>query len=50
MEETEEERNRARQELEDPTTRELGELRLRLARDRHKFLDLLKRSQEWADT
>lgn len=50
MEETEEERDRARHELEDPTTRELGQLRLRLACDRHKFLDLLKRSQDLADT
>ena len=34
MEETKEERDRAQRELQDPTTRELGELRLRLVHDR----------------
>jgi hypothetical protein len=46
LEETEGERVRARQELENPTTRELGELRMKLVHDRHKFLDLLKRSHD----
>jgi hypothetical protein len=50
MQETEEERAKAREELEDPTTRDLGELRLRLAYDRHKFLDLLKRRQHLAES
>jgi hypothetical protein len=46
MEETQAEKLRAHEELENPATRELGELRLRLVYDRHKFLDLLKRSQD----
>jgi hypothetical protein len=50
MEETQAERVRAHLELEDASTRELGELRLRLVHDRHKFLDLLKRSQELSES
>jgi hypothetical protein len=45
IQETKAERDRAGRELANPTTRELGELRLRLAHDRQKFLDLLKISK-----
>jgi len=45
-EETEAEKVRADQERHDPSTRELGELRMQLVRDRHKLLGLLKRQKE----
>jgi hypothetical protein len=45
LEETEAEKARADQERDNPSTRELGELRMQLVRDRHKLLGLLKRQK-----
>jgi hypothetical protein len=46
LQETEAERVRADQERQDPSTRDLGELRMQLVRDRHKLLGLLKRQKD----
>lgn len=50
IEETKAERVRANRELANPSTREIGELRMQLARDRQKFLDLLRRRHDFDKT